>query len=201
MVTFLKETIDRLLDGEIISCTGMFHKIAASQTRIGWMAIFRGFWSQKWLEAHIAHVLAVRLWDQTDQAKRQKHQDRWLNKVSSFVMRQCHKLWQQRNNDRHGVTLAEKSAALRATAERELDQLYNQRDDCEPRHRQLFLPSLVQHQRQSLSEIRNWISMHSSIIDISCERHREAQHPQIARTQTPPQRGSAKTLPRRGYHT
>jgi hypothetical protein len=140
MATFLKETIDRVLDGRIISCTGKFQDIAASQTRIGWMALFRGFWSHKWLEAHLAHVAAAPLRDQADQAKRGKHQDRRLHKVSSFIMRQCHKLWKQRNNERHGVTPAEKSAALRITAKRELDQLYNQRDDCAPRHRPLFSP-------------------------------------------------------------
>jgi hypothetical protein len=31
MITFMKETIDRLLDGKIISCTGTFHEIATSQ--------------------------------------------------------------------------------------------------------------------------------------------------------------------------
>jgi hypothetical protein len=140
------------------------------------MALFRGYWSHKWLDAHLLHVSEVPLRDQKDQERRQKQQDRWLNKVSSFVMRQCHKLWLLRNNERHGVTPAEKVAALRITAERELARLYDRRDDCEPRHRLLFFNTLAEHQRQNLNEIRNWISMHSSIIRISCERHRDAPH-------------------------
>jgi hypothetical protein len=43
MATFLMETIDRLLDGKIISCTGTFHEIAQSQQHIGWMIMFCGF--------------------------------------------------------------------------------------------------------------------------------------------------------------
>jgi hypothetical protein len=43
MTTFLIETIDRLLDGKTISCSGTFREIAQSQKRIGWMTIFRGF--------------------------------------------------------------------------------------------------------------------------------------------------------------
>jgi hypothetical protein len=175
MITFLKETIDRLLDGEIISCTGTFRDIAVSQNRIGWMALFRGFWSHKWLDAHLAHVREVSLRDPTAQEKRSKHQDRWLNTVSRFVMRKCHQLWKLRKNERHGVTPAEKAATLRVTAERELAAIYARRDDCEPRHRNLFLPTLVEHNRPTLSEIRNWISMHSLIIRISCQRHLEAQ--------------------------
>jgi hypothetical protein len=142
------------------------------------MTIFQGFWSNKWLEAHIAHVAEVPMRDQTDQEKRSKHQDRWLDTVSQFVMRQCHKLWILRNNERHGVTPAEKAAALRTTAERELKKLYDQRDKCEPHHRRLFLPTLGEHNCQTLPEIRNWISMHSSIIPISCERNQAARlHP------------------------
>jgi hypothetical protein len=59
MITFLKETIDRLLDGKIISCTGTFQDIAVSQNWIGWMSLFQGFWSQKWLDAHLTHVREV----------------------------------------------------------------------------------------------------------------------------------------------
>jgi hypothetical protein len=90
-------------------------------------------------------------------------------------MRKCRQLWKLRNNERHGVTPAEKAVALRVTAERELAAIYARREDCEPRHRNLFLLTLAEHNRQPLSEIRNWISMHSSIIRISCQRHLEAQ--------------------------
>jgi hypothetical protein len=90
-------------------------------------------------------------------------------------MQQCHKLWILRNNERHGVTPAEKATALRTTAERELVALYDQRDECEHRHRRLFFPTLGDHNRQTLPERRNWISMHSSIIRISCERNQAAR--------------------------
>jgi hypothetical protein len=84
-------------------------------------------------------------------------------------------LWKLRNNERHGVTPVEKSAALRITAERELAALYDRRAFCEHRHQNLFYETICEHRRQSLREIRNWISMQSSIIRISCQRHLEAQ--------------------------
>jgi hypothetical protein len=171
-----------VLPGVLISCTGTFHEIAVSQNQIGWMSLFWGFWSHKWLDAHLAHVRAVPLQDPKDQETRQKHQDRWLNTVTRFVMRKCHQLWKLRNNEHHGVTPGEKAAALRITAERELAKLYDRREDCEPCHRRLFFPTLVEHNHQTLSEIRHWISMHSSIIRISCERNLEALIPQIAGT-------------------
>jgi hypothetical protein len=182
MIMFLKHTIDRFLDGNIFSCTGMFHEIAASQNRIGWMSLFRGFWSNKWLQAYLAHVRAVPLQDPKDQETRQKHQDRWLNTVARFVMRKCHHLWKLRNDEHHGVTPGEIATAFRTTAERELAKLYDRREDCKPRHRSLFFSTLEDHKRQTLSEIRNWISMHSSIIRSSCERHLVALIPQIAGT-------------------
>jgi hypothetical protein len=97
-------------------------------------------------------------------------------------MRKCHQLWKLRNEECHGVTPGEKATALRTTAERELAKLYDRREDCEPRHCSLFFPTLDDHKRQTLSEIRNWISMHSSIIRISSERHLVALIPQIAGT-------------------
>jgi hypothetical protein len=87
MITFLKESVDGLLDGKIILCTGTFQAIAVSQNRIGWMSIVRGFWSHEWLVAHIAHVRSVPLRDPKAQETRNKHQDRWLNSVSRSVMR------------------------------------------------------------------------------------------------------------------
>jgi hypothetical protein len=182
MITFLMETIDRLLDGKIISSTGAFHVSAASQKRIGWMTIFRGFWSRKWLNAHITYGNAVPLRDPEDQEQRTKHKDRWLNKVSSFIMRQCHQLWLMCNNERHGVTPAEKAAALRTTAERELTYLFERRADCKPRHRFLFCTTLAEHKRHTITEIRNWLSMHSSIIRISCAPHRDGTPLQPAGT-------------------
>jgi hypothetical protein len=175
MITFLKESVDRLLDGKIISSTGTFQAIALSQNRIGWMSIFRGFWSHEWLDAHITHVRSVPLRDQKAQETRNKNQDCWLNSVSRFVMRKCHQLWKLRNNQHHGVTPLEKASALRITAKRELAHLCAHRADCKPRHRNLVFTTLAAHNCQPLSEIRNWISMHSSIIRISCQRHLESQ--------------------------
>jgi hypothetical protein len=74
------------------------------------------------------------------------------------------------------------NCTLRVTAERELDRLYNFRTACEPRHRLLFYTDIAEHKRQPLQEIRNWISLQSSIIKISCERYREATQPQHAGT-------------------
>jgi hypothetical protein len=182
MITVLKETIDRLLDGKIISSTGTFQDSAVSQNQIGWMTIFRGYWSHKWQDAHLAYVREVPLRDPKHQASRNKHHDRWLNTVSRFVMRKCHQLWELRNNERHGVTPADKSAALRITAERELAALYARCEACEPRHRRLFCPTLAEHNRQLLGAIRDWISMHSAIIRISCERQLAANLPPTAVT-------------------
>jgi hypothetical protein len=201
MQTFMIETIDCLLDGRIILSTGPFSTIAASQNRIGWMQIFRGYWSQSWLEAHIAQVHTFPVRNPKDQEQHQKQQDRWMNKVSSFVMRRCHKLWLLRNNERHGLTPVEKTAALRVTAERELDRLYDFRTACEPRHHLLFFTDLAEHKRQPLQEIRNWISLQSSIIKISCECHRDANQHQHAGTQYPLHLGGAIASPRRGSHS
>lgn len=68
------------------------------------------------------------------------------------------------------------------TAERELDRLYAAVTQCEPRHRASFCATIEEHKRQTVTEIRNWISMNTDIIRISCVRHRETLNPQMAVT-------------------
>jgi hypothetical protein len=97
-------------------------------------------------------------------------------------MRQCHNLWLLHDNERHGLTPVEKTAALRVTAERELDRLYDIRNDCKPRHRLLFFTNIAEHKHQPLQEIRNWISLQSSLIKISYAHHPDATHHQQAGT-------------------
>jgi hypothetical protein len=171
---YILETSSRLFAGRIIASTGPFQAVARSQLKIGWIGLFRGFWSSEWQEAHLRSVNGAPLWSPTDQAKRQKTQDRWLSNVNSFVMRQCHNLWLLRNNERHGVTLAQREACLHITAERELDRLYDRRPFCEPHTRTFFYASVTDHKLQPLPEIRNWFSMYETVIGISCKRQLEA---------------------------
>jgi hypothetical protein len=109
-----------------------------------------------------------------DQKSRAKHQDQWLGKVASFVMRQSHQLWMLRNNERHGVTPAEKETRIRITVERELDHVYAKRLSCELCHQAIFYDAIFLHKKQPLLELRNWLSMYSVLIKISCKRRLEA---------------------------
>jgi hypothetical protein len=153
----------------------VFAAIIKIQTAIGWMQIFRGLWSNSWLAAHQALILLHPGRTPTVQAKCLKHQDQWLASVASFVMRQAHQLWILRNNERHGVTPAEKASRLRITIERELEEIYATRMPCQLQHHTLFMDDIALHKTKPLLEIRNWISMYSVIIKISCRHHLDAQ--------------------------
>jgi hypothetical protein len=125
---YLLTTLQRVLEGQQIAPrTGQFTQIAASQTKIGWLCLFHGFWSSTWLDEHLRRVNEFPLRSPREQTARQKHQDRWLHNVNAFIVGQCHKLWLLRNTERHGVTPAERAACLRITTERELARLYNSR--------------------------------------------------------------------------
>jgi hypothetical protein len=106
--------------------------------------------------------------------KRVKNQDQWLARVASFVMRQAHQLWILRNNERHGVTPAETESRLRITIERKLEELYATKLSCQLQHRALFMDDIALHKTKPLLEIRNWISMYSVILKLSCQRHLDA---------------------------
>jgi hypothetical protein len=151
-----------------------FADIMATQAAIGWMALFRGYWSTAWLVAHQHLVLTSPVLNETDQQSRFKHQDQWLGKVASFVMRQVHQLWMLRNNEQHGVTPAEKETRLRITVERALDLVYASRELCEPCHQAIFYADIALHKQQPLLDLRNWLSMYTVLIKISCKRRQDA---------------------------
>jgi hypothetical protein len=174
LITFLKTVFERLFDGRIIPQNNEFSAIMQTQASIGWMPLFRGYWSTEWLVAHQTLVRTSPVLNAADQKSRTKHQDQWLGKVASFVMRQIHQLWMLRNNERHGVTPAEKETRMRITVERELDQVYAKRLSCELCHQAIFYDDISLHKRQPLLELRNWLSMYSVLIKISCKRRLEA---------------------------
>jgi hypothetical protein len=109
---FLSTVFTSLLEGQPVPPMAGFEAISASQALIGWMAILRGYWSSEWLVAHQALVLSSPVLNEAKQKERYKKQEQWLGKVVSLVMRQVHKLWILRNNERHGVTPAEKESQL-----------------------------------------------------------------------------------------
>jgi hypothetical protein len=99
MITFLKTVFDELFEGRIIPHHNEFVDIVQTQASIGWMPLFRGYWSKAWLSAHQNLVLTAPVLNVADQKSRYKHQDQWLGKVASFIMRQVYQLWMLRNNE------------------------------------------------------------------------------------------------------
>jgi hypothetical protein len=175
LIKFLKQIFANVFARIPIVPPPQFLDVAQSQASIGWLPLFRGFWSQSWLDTHQTLVTLRPGRTPKEQAKRLKHQDQWLASVVSFILRQTHQLWLLRNNERHGVTPAEKESRLRITIERELEALYASRPDCQPQHRTLFMADIATHRQKPLMEIRNWLSMYSTIIKISCQRHLDDQ--------------------------
>jgi hypothetical protein len=174
MTTFIMTVFDRLLDGRIIPQNNEFADIMKTQASIGWMPLFRRYWSKEWLVTHQTLVLTSPVLNAADQTSRYKHQDQWLGKVTIFVMRQVHQLWMLGNNERHGVTPAEKEMRMRITVERELDQVYTHILSCELCHQAIFYNDISLHKKQLLLELRNWLSMYAVLIKISCKRRLEA---------------------------
>jgi hypothetical protein len=146
-------TLTAVLESRQIPTDGQFHTLATSQTRIGWLCLFRGFWSLEWLQEHLHR------------------------QVTRFVITHSHKLWMLRNQERHGVTPAEREACLRITVKRELDRLYNSSCHCEPHTRTMYFPTVAAHKLNLLYEIRNWIVMYEDVIRISCARQLEIPVP------------------------
>jgi hypothetical protein len=178
LILFLVSVFNSLLEGIPVPSTERFAEIVACQASIGWMVLFRGYWSLEWLVAHQNLVLTSPVLNEAKQKEakqkeRYKKQEQWLGKVASLVMRQVHNLWILRNNERHGVTPAGKESRLRVTVEQELEIVYASRASCQPCHQAIFHASIASHKLKPLGEIRNWLSMYSVLIKLSCKRRQD----------------------------
>jgi hypothetical protein len=95
--------------------------------------------------------------------------EKWSKAICTIVTTSWLELWDQRNNDRHGVDSSTKSIALREQAIRELEALYTYQDTVLQKHRNLCTKSIAFHLKGNTNYIRQWINTYQSVITKSAK--------------------------------
>ena len=128
--------------------------IAEAQQKIGWHHILKGRLSKKWDEA---------VQRQPNKAKQQ-----WSSKVIGAVFAEWWKLWEMRNDDRHGRDNAEQQQKEQAQTERETTQLYEAHDGKITRDLQwLFDTPLLTRVTLQQKQLRQWLTTWIPVIEMS----------------------------------
>ncbi len=120
--------IDCALAERQVTTLGSFHVALEAQAKIGWTAMLRGYWANKWqLEYERTYPIPD---EETHKNKNKRHQQmtRWQKKVIQTTWTALIQLWTLRNKERHGWDKESRDSAQREVLHKELADIYDKRD-------------------------------------------------------------------------
>ena len=142
----------------IVYSTNLEH-LATAQLAIGWEQIFRGRLSQQW-EIHQQQHLG-------DNSTNRNNGMTWTTSVADFLLKEFSKLWDLRNQDRHGRDKSTRAAAILLQATREMHQLYEHRDSLPQELSWILAPPIESRLHWSGPLMRAWINTFKPLIEES----------------------------------
>ena len=130
--------------------------IESDQAKIGWNQLLKGCFSKCW--NNHANI-------QPGQAR--KYRGRWATNVIDFIFTQWRKLWESRNQDRHGHDLTTRMQAEAHQADRELAMLlYENFETTTPQHLAWLFDTPLNTRRQwPTTAIRQWLNTWLPILE------------------------------------
>jgi hypothetical protein len=132
-------------------------ELAEQQSAIGWTNLLRGRMSKQWIERQRQHI--------GSSATKKKNALTWATTVIDFLFKEWHKIWEQRNLDRHGKDYQEQSNRLKDQGMREMNHLYGMAAALPQDRQWMFNTPIEECLSWPLHQIRAWISNWKNIIE------------------------------------
>jgi hypothetical protein len=132
-----------------------YHQLIRSQTKIGWIQLYRGKWSQAWSAMHTAYAKQARWQPSLQDGKA------WVQKCGHHLLERWKILWSLRNEERHGKDDNDKQAKMKTSLLHQLEHYYRLSPSVVPVDRNLLFPHqhAARHLEQSsnLDQLQEWI--------------------------------------------
>ena len=129
-------------------------ELCAKQKEIHWDQLLLGRFATDW-NTHA----------RTQPGIKKKHQVTWTTDVIDFIFSQWWKLWESRNQDRHGRDLATKQQAHARQVERELEMFYDHYEEQAPQHLKWIFDVTIDVRRQwTTYATRQWLNTWAPIL-------------------------------------
>ena len=129
-------------------------EIANQQDQIGWEQIMRGRFGWAWNDH-----------PRTQPGQSEQHAGHWTTEVISFILEQWRKLWDTRNQDRHGRDIASQLQAQALQVDRELQLFYEEYAEQAPQElKWLFDTSIETHRKRPVAATRQWLNTWAPIM-------------------------------------
>jgi ferredoxin-thioredoxin reductase catalytic subunit len=132
--------------------------VAQAQAAIGWHQILKGRISKSWAAFQDQHL-------GTSKTK-SKNGRTWATTVIDTFFKEWWKLWESRNQDRHGSDQASRAQALKAQALRDLQLFYDEFQGYELNedHRWIFKRKIEERMMWRAAEILQWVQAWSKTL-------------------------------------
>jgi hypothetical protein len=140
-----------------------YHQLISQQTRIGWDHLYRGRWSTEWATSQHNYE------KNKNQTAQYKNSTRWLVGLGRILIDRWLKLWQLRNEQRHGKDASRLTELHAQKLYSELHDLYSYKDRVCPNDRHIFHDSFEDHitSTSSLDTLESWIRTYKHAITAS----------------------------------
>ena len=155
-------------------------KLILEQNAIGWRQLFSGRFSIEW--SQIQHRYYSKHRKKVGNKRRDGSQ--WQVKLMGVLWDQWRIVWRMRNEAVHGHDAATRASAERAATDRELREVYDQRQHLEPHVASLLHQEEHEHRSRSRATNKNWLAVNLPIIrrSVSRVKKRSARGMQSLRT-------------------
>lgn len=141
------------------------HYLIEFQKKIGWLNLFKGLWSKRWLSIHEEYCENNNI-----------PQNRlWTIGVTSLCWTMWLKLWKKRNWYHHGVEQYTKLQKRRQKLEYQLKYLYDKKSKTLAMDQDIFRDSVEEHLVESTFRIKMWISINKPLISLSMKEKKKKE--------------------------
>ena len=141
-------------------------EIIIAQNAIGWRQLFNGRFSNEWSKLQDAEYKRSR----PPEGQQKRTGDRWQVKFIIKIWDEWDARWSERNKALHGHNATTRTQAQRRETQRQLEEIYSQRNFMEPQVQALLLASPEAHRTQPVSTTRNWIATNRTVFKNSVRR-------------------------------
>jgi hypothetical protein len=141
-------------------------KLILEQNAIGWKQLFSGRFSIEWSQLQQRYYSKHR--KKVEYQRRDGSQ--WQVKLIGVMWDQWRHVWRMRNEAVHGHDKATRASAERAATDRDLREVYDQRQHLEPQVTSLLHQDEHEHRSRSRATNKNWLAVNLPIIRRSVRR-------------------------------
>jgi exonuclease III len=159
--------IDSALGEREIHTTGPFREALEAQSRIGWVGMLRGYWSNAWQQAFERTFSIPEEETRKEKNIRHRQMTRWQKKIIQTTWSQMITLWTTRNDERHGWDKESRDSARREVLHKELEEIYIRKHQYPLRVQRLLRASYEIHIQETVTKLADWLDVYKGTFAVT----------------------------------